>query len=144
MPNYRVLVCGITVGILFAVIVGVDLSTSTGNPSDSGQWSIVPAVAALGFLVGGMIGCVIGNLWGRKGFSGAVGFTLVVAVCGFAGLAVAGFLGAETRITVTEHSRETEYGAPRPVLIAGAIVGLMIGAVVAWRFGRFRSVAVAS
>ena len=49
---------------------------------------------------------------------------------------VAGLVGAQTRVAVSTASVEVDHGAPVPVLIAGAVVGTVLGALAAWRFGR--------
>ena len=143
MPNFRVVISGLAVGTLAAAMFGVNLSSSS-DPAGNVTTSVSPSFALFGFLLGSAVGYVIGDLWNRTGVAGVVGSILVVLVFAAAGTEVAALAGAETRVTVTETSIEMIHGAPGPVLLAGAIAGVIIGAVVAWRFGRFRKLAVAT
>lgn len=144
-PRQRLLIidCAIGVGSLSAVLCGVGLSSS-GSAGPAGASARVetvfaPGPAAGGFLAGALIGGLVGFLWGRGGLAGAVGFVLVTLLGGCAGLAVAGLVGAETRVTVSGNSVATDHGAPTPVLLGGAVLGIILGAIGAWYFGRTAS-----
>jgi len=141
----RIVACALTVGLLFAVAMGVSSASSSGVVSSSdgreaGQPRVVPGVqtvfspmfALVGFLLGTPIGAAIGFLWGRSGLSGALSLILVALVGGFVGLMAASLLGAETRVSVTDTSASVEHGAPLGVLIGGAALGVIGGAACAW------------
>jgi hypothetical protein len=139
---HRVLSCALVVGLLSAVALGVGTSSGGGTrPNSQGagasvETTFAPDAAALGFLLGAPLGALVGALWGRGGVRGVVGFVLVALVCGFAGLLVAGLVGTQTRVSFNATSVEVNHGAPVPVLVAGAAVGTILGALAAWRFGR--------
>src|SRR4051812_6879623 len=109
MPNLRVVLCGLTVGALAAAMFGVNLS-SASDPAGTATTSVSPPFALLGFLLGSAVGYIIGDLWNRTGVAGVVGSVLVVLVFAVAGIEVAALAGAETRVTVTETSREMTHG----------------------------------
>lgn len=138
----RVLVCALAVGLLSAVALGVGTSSGGGTRPDqpgagaSVETTFAPDAAALGFLAGAPLSVLVGALWGRGGVRGAVGLVLVALVCGFAGLLTAGLVGAQTRVAVSSTSVEVSHGAPVSVLVAGAGVGTILGALAALRLGR--------
>jgi hypothetical protein len=138
----RVCFCALAAGLLFAVTLGVESSGAGGSGGDrTGAWAsertdLDPGPALAGLVVGAAAGGVVGLLWGRRGLAGAVGFALVTLAGGCAGLVVAGLAGAETRVTVTENAVSAYHGTAPAVLAGGAALGLALGALVAWRFGR--------
>ena len=130
----RIISCAVAVGVLFAVLFGVS-AASSGAASDSGaipsvQTVFSPILALPGFL----LGAAVGFLWGRSGLVGALGLILVTLLGGFVGLVVAAWFGAETHVTVTDTSVSMEHGAPLGVLIGGAVLGVIGGALFAWWF----------
>jgi len=82
----------------------------------------------------------IGAVWSRKGLSGAFGSVLVTLTGGFAGVTAAALLGAQTQVAVSANSVSVEHGAPVPVLVAGAALGLLLGGLGAWWFDYRQSV----
>ena len=145
----RVVFCAVAVGLLSAAMFGIGVSSSSGSEAATGPDRPVssvrvetvfdPALAVVGFLLGVPIGGLAGFLWGRKGLAGAIGFVLVTLLCGFAGLMAAGLLGAETRVIVSGNSVSSHHGAPPIVLLSGALLGTVLGAIAAWYFGRTTS-----
>ena len=134
----RIISCAVAVGVLFAVLFGVS-AASSGAASDSGaipsvQTVFSPIFALTGFLLGAPIGAAVGFLWGRSGLVGALGLILVTLLGGFVGLMLAAWFGAETHVTVTDTSVSMEHGAPLGVLIGGAVLGVIGGALFAWWF----------
>jgi hypothetical protein len=127
------------VGVLCAANFGMEThhsASSNGDKSAVGttQTIIGLGLLLLGFFLGAPFGGLIGVLWGRKGLVGALGFGLVTLTGGLAGLTMAGLLGAQTRVTVSGNSVSMEHGATTPVLIGGAALGLVLGALGAWWF----------
>lgn len=155
VSGFRVISCVLVVGLLLAASLGIGVENSgvstgvdSSGRSEAGGSAGTASVrtvfglgpALFGFLLGAPIGAAIGALWGRKGVSGVIGFLFVMLVGGFAGLVAAGLLGAETRIesrvTTSGRSLEMNHGAPTPILFGGAALGVALGALCAWRFGR--------
>ena len=137
-PLPRIIEMAIAVGVLCAALLGIwPTSSSSSNAPEAKSVQVVyePGLAFLGFLFGTPIGGAIGKLWGRKGLGGVIGFILVALVGGFAGLVAATLLGAEARVTVSDNSVASEYGVPVAVMISGACLGLVMGALIAWWFG---------
>ena len=134
----RVLIWSISVGLLFAAISGIQSSggaeSNQAGASASLQTFFAPEAAFLGFLPGALFGALVGTLWGRPGFCGVLGFVLVTLLGGVAGLMAAGLLGADTRMVVSTNSVYVDHGASPAVLVGGAVFGLVLSALGAWRF----------
>jgi hypothetical protein len=135
----RVVACALVSGLLFAVLNGLVAGQSPEGESDGAgasvrtELDIAPAAALVGFLAGAPIGMVAGVLWARPGVAGLIGMAAVAAIAGLAGLAVAAWAGAESRVVATGTSISVEYGAPPPILFAGAAAGVALGGLLAWR-----------
>jgi hypothetical protein len=135
------LACALAGGLLFADVFGVGVpsagGTTPGTPGASAhvETYFSPGPGALGFVLGASLGGLAGWLLGQSGAGGVIGFGMVTAASGLAGVAVAGMAGAETRVTVIGNGVEVEHGARPGVLAFGAVLGLAVGALMAWRFG---------
>ena len=140
-PTGRILVGAISVGLLFAALCGIGVASSGGSEVDqpgataSVRTLFAPDLALLGFLLGAPVGGVTGALWGRGGVGGAIGGLLFTLLGGFGGMVVASLLGAQTNVTVSGNAVSVDHGAPMPVLVGGAVVGLAIAGLIAVRFG---------
>jgi hypothetical protein len=139
----RTIACAFVVGLMFAVFNGLGMSGS-GLVSNSGteaqvtprvQTVFSPTFALLGFCLGAPIGAAIGFLWSRSGLGRAFGITLVSLLGGFIGLMAAGLLGDETHFTRSGNAFSMTHGPTDTVLICGATMGMLIGALFAWQFG---------
>ena len=127
------------VGVLCAALLGTEATSSASGSGDNAgassvQTMVVPGLSLLGFLIGALFGGLIGAFWGRKGLVGIIGFVLVTLTGGFAGLTAAALLGVQTRVAVSGNGVSVEHGAPMPVLVAGAALRLIFGALGAWWF----------
>jgi hypothetical protein len=133
----RIVSCSLVGGVLFAILTGVS-ATSEGVGATKAIPSVhtvfSPTFALPGFLFGTPIGAALGFLWGRSRLVGVVGLVLMALLGGLIGITLAAQLGASTRYTVTGTSFSMEHGAPAEVLIGGAALGLIGGALIAWRF----------
>jgi hypothetical protein len=137
----RALLGALVVGLLFAAICGIGVSSSGGAEVNqpvataSLQTTFDPGSALLGLLIGAPLGVLAGALWGRRGLAGVAGFILVTLAGGLAGLVVAGLVGAQTEVSVTGRTIVVYHGTAAEVLGGGAVLGLVLGALVAWWFG---------
>ncbi len=127
----------LVVGALCAALLGIESTSSASSSGDTSgagtvQVTVAPGLSLLGFLLGAPVGGLIGAAWSRKGLAGAVGSVLVTLTGGFAGLTAAALLGAQTRVSVSANGVSVEHGAPTPVLVAGAALGLVLGGLGAW------------
>jgi F0F1-type ATP synthase assembly protein I len=133
----HILTCAIAAGLLFAVVSNVSVSGSaasgSGGATPGVEMGYSPTVALIGFLPGALLGAGVGYLWSRQGTPSPFGLVLVTLMGGFAGLAAAALLGAQTVVAATNTSSSMEHGAPLVVLISGALLGIIVGAVCAWR-----------
>jgi hypothetical protein len=147
-PALRIILWGFCVGIVFAVFGGLGFESSgqavrAGVPpavtTESIRPVFSPLLAFVAFLVGTMVGALIGVLWrrGRVGHGTAV--VLVTLVGGLVGLACAAWFGAETTTTMRVTSIETEHGAPLVVMVTGGVLGIFLGALTAWELTRLWS-----
>jgi hypothetical protein len=132
----RIIAGALVVGVLFAALAGLQAGQSLDDRGTTAgvEFSFAPVAAVAGFAVGAIAGGLVGALWARRGFTGLVRMVLVAAVGGLLGLTVAGLAGAESRTVVEGNAVGTEFGPRPPVLVAGAAVGTVAGALVAWRF----------
>jgi hypothetical protein len=127
----------LVVGVLCAALLGIESTSSasgSGDKSGAGtvQVIVAPGLSLLGFLVGAPFGGLIGAVWSHKGLAGALGSVLVTLTGGFTGLTAAALLGAQTRVAVSANRVAVEHGAPIPVLVVGAALGLILGGLGAW------------
>jgi serine/threonine-protein kinase len=148
-PTARALLAGLGVGLLFAATSGMGAQSSSEGMAGDGptvyrqvvQTVFVPDMALAGFFFGALIGGCIGALWRRRRLGHAAACVLLVGVGGWNGMVVSALVGKQHQTTVVGNSYRSASWVPLEVVVAGAVVGLALGALGAWLASRQPSIA---
>jgi hypothetical protein len=138
----RLLVWAVSVGLLFTVALGVGFQSSerldpkAANGAAAVEMVFAPQAALVGSLAGVPLGAMIGWLLGGPGLRRAAGFALAAVAGAFAGMLTAALVGSETRVSAFANGLQVEHGAPPAVLVVGAVLGVALGALAAYRASR--------
>src|SRR5262249_13624532 len=96
----------------------------------------VPEGAVAGFLFGALVGGGIGALWKRRRLDHAAACVLITCLGGWAGAVAGAWLGGGHRVMVVGNAVHAEHGPSSEVVLASTLLGLALGALVAWGLSR--------
>ena len=142
--TWRIALWSLVLGVIFAIASGIVHESSSSSTSEANQLHSVTTMgtsfsftlALEGLLIGAVAGAVIGTLWFLPKYGRAAATVLLILVGGFAGLAAAGFIGAQTTMVVSGNSVSVEHGPPREMLVVGTVLGMVVTAVAVWGIRR--------
>jgi hypothetical protein len=118
-----------SVALVGTAVFGVGFHAGGG---EFPQPTFVPVVGVFGFVIGTLLGFMVGALWGRQRGGYALSFFAAIVVAGILGSFVASTFGGSTTVTRQGDAIEAHHEVPPPVWILGGATGILLGGLGIW------------